>query len=191
MTRILAFAGSTRKDSFNRKLIRVAAGAATGAGAEVTLVELSEFEMPLFNQDLESQQGMPETARRLKQMFIEHDGLLIAAPEYNSSITPLMKNTLDWVSRSEKQGEPPLAAYRGKVAAIMSASPGALGGLRGLVVLRMLLSNLGVMVLPEQHAVPGAMNAFNEDGSLVDENMDSAVTAICSKLVSVLERLNR
>lgn len=191
MIKILAFAGSTRNGSFNKKLIRVAADAATGAGAEVTLVDLADFEMPLFNEDLAKERGMPESASKLKQIFIEHDGLLIAAPEYNSSITPLMINTINWVSRREGAEEPWKVAYKDKVAAIMSASPGALGGLRGLVVLRMLLSNLGVLVLPEQQAVPGAMNAFNKDGSLVDENLNSAVTGICSKLVSVVECLKR
>ena len=150
MVKILAFAGSTRQESFNRKLIRIAAQGAENAGAAVTLVELADYPMPLFNQDLEASEGMPQTAHDLKQLFIEHDGLLIASPEYNSAFSPLMKNTLDWVSRVERDGEPLYAAYRDKVAAILSASPGGLGGIRGLVFLRMLLGNLGITVLPEQ-----------------------------------------
>lgn len=189
MVRILAFAGSTRKDSFNRKLIRIAAQGAERAGADVTLVELADYPMPLFNQDLEVSQGMPKAARDLKQLFIEHDGLLIASPEYNSAFTPLMKNTLDWVSRRETDAEPPLPAYQGKVAAIMSASPGRLGGIRGLVFLRMLLGNLGVLVLPGQQAIPEAMQAFKEDGSLMDNLQQEAVLNLGGELARTLEKL--
>jgi len=189
MPKILAFAGSTRKESFNRKLIRIAAQGARNAGAEVTLVELADYPMPLFNQDLEADEGMPETAHDLKRLFIAHDGLLIASPEYNSAFTPLMKNTLDWVSRTETADEPPLAAYQGKVAAIMAASPGRLGGIRCLVFLRMLLGNLGILVLPDQQAIPQAAQAFREDGSLIDDLQQEAVLNLGVKLVRTLEKL--
>ena len=191
MARILAFAGSTREGSFNRKLIRIAARGAKNAGADVTLVELVDYPMPLFNQDLEVNEGMPKAAHELKQLFIEHDGLLIASPEYNSAFTPLMKNTLDWVSRRETDDEPPLAAYQGKVAAIMSASPGRLGGIRGLVFLRMLLANLGIVVLPEQQAIPQAMQAFNEDGSLIDSLQQEAVLNLGINLSNMLAKLKQ
>src|SRR5215510_12287566 len=111
MPRILAFAGSLRRDSFNKKLVPIAARGAREAGAEVTLIDLKDFPLPLFDQDLEAERGMP----KLKQLFIDHDGLLIAAPEYNSSITPVLKNAIDWVSRPAP-GEPSLVAFRGKVA---------------------------------------------------------------------------
>ena len=189
MPRILAFAGSTRKDSFNGKLVRIAANAARNAGGEVTLVDLAEYDMPLFNQDLEAEHGLPENARKLKKLFLEHDGLLIAAPEYNSSITPLMKNTLDWVSRKESGGEAPGAAYKDKVAALLSASPGALGGLRGLVVMRMLLTTLGVHILPDQQAVGGAATAFTADGALADPAMQANVERIAAKLVTTTAKL--
>ena len=189
MPKILAFAGSTRKESFNRKLIRIAVQGARNTGADVTLVELADYPMPLFNQDLEADEGMPEKAHDLKQLFIEHDGLLIASPEYNSAFTPLMKNTLDWVSRTEMNGEPLYAAYQGKVAAIMSASPGGLGGMRGLVFLRMLLGNLGITVLPEQQTIPKAMQAFREDGSLIDDLQQEAVLNLGIKLARTLEKL--
>lgn len=191
MAKILTFAGSARKDSFNKKLARVAAEAVKKTGAEVTFIDLADYDMPLYNGDLESGQGLPAAAKQLKQIFIEHDGLLIAAPEYNSSITPLMKNTLDWVSRRESEDEPGLAAYQGKVAALLSTSPGGLGGMRGLVVMRMLLSNLGVLVLPEQQAIPGAMNAFNTDGSLVDATIQTNIENIVDKLVMTIDNLNR
>ena len=121
MPRILAFAGSLRRDSFNKKLVPIAAKGAREAGAEVTLIALKDFPLPLFDQDLEAEQGMPQNGKKLKQLFIDHDGLLIAAPEYNSSITAVLKNAIDWVSRPAP-GEPSLVAFRGKVA-----------GLRGLV----------------------------------------------------------
>ena len=127
--RILAFAGSARTDSYNHRLLLVAAEGAQAAGADVTVLNLKTYPLPLFDEDLEREDGTPENATQLKQLFLDHDGLLIASPEYNSSITPLLKNVIDWVSRSA-EGEAPLAAYRGKVAALMAASPGGLGGLR-------------------------------------------------------------
>ncbi len=126
---------------------------AQSAGAEVTVVDLRDFPMPLFDEDLERDKGMPEAGGRLKKLLIEHDGFLISAPEYNSSITGVLKNSIDWASRSAP-GERALAAFQGKFAALMSASPGALGGLRGLVHLRSILGNIGVFLLPDQIAVP-------------------------------------
>ncbi len=122
--KILAFAGSARQESYNKKLVRIAAQAATGAGGEVTLIDLKDYPLPLFNEDLEAEQGAPENATKLKQLFFEHQGLLISCPEYNSSITPLLKNTIDWVSR-RADGESPLQAFKGKLLALMSASPRA------------------------------------------------------------------
>lgn len=192
MTRpkILAFAGSARRDSLNKKLVRIAAAAATEAGADVTVIDLKEFPLPLFDQDLEQAEGMPAHAARLKQLFIEHDGLLIAAPEYNSSITPLLKNAIDWVSRATGE-EPPLVAFRGKAAALMSASPGRLGGLRGLVHVRSILGNIGVLVLPDQVAVAKANEAFDRDGQLGDERQQSQVRKLGTELVSVIARLKK
>src|SRR5580692_8631770 len=113
--RILAFAASTRRESFNKKLITVAAQGARKAGAEVTLIDLKDFPLPLYDQDLEAEQGMPENGKKLKKLFIDHDGLLIASPEYNSSLPAVLKNAIDWVSRPAP-GEPSLAAFKGKVA---------------------------------------------------------------------------
>src|SRR5262249_59967372 len=147
--RILAFAGSLRRDSFNKKLVPIAAKGARDAGAEVTRIDLKDFPLPLFDQDLEAEQGMPENGKKLKQLFIDHDGLLLACPEYNSSITAVLKNAIDWVSRPAP-GEPPLVAFRGKGVTLMSASPGALGGLRGLVHVRSILGNIGVIAALEE-----------------------------------------
>ncbi len=184
--KILAFAGSARKDSFNKKLVRIAAAGATTAGGEVTLIDLKEFPMPLFDQDLEQESGVPEHAVRLKQLFVEHDGLLISAPEYNSSITALLKNSIDWVSRPGPAGdEPPLVAFRGKTAALLSASPGGLGGLRGLVHVRSILANIGVLVLPDQVAISKAFEAFADDGQLIDERKQTQVEKLGAELVRV------
>jgi NAD(P)H-dependent FMN reductase len=185
MPRILTFAGSLRRESFNKKLVPIAAKGARDAGAEVTLIDLKEFPLPVFDQDLEAEQGMPENGRKLKQLFIDHDGLLLACPEYNSSITAVLKNTIDWVSRPAP-AEPSLVAFRGKVATLMSASPGALGGLRGLVHVRSILGNIGVIVLPDQIAVARANEAIKPDGSLVDPKQQAGIEGLGSKLASFL-----
>ena len=151
--KILAFAGSTRSGSFNKKLIRLAADDARAAGAEVTLIDLRDFPMPLFDGDLEEKEGLPENAKKLKSLMRANDGFLISSPEYNSSVSGVLKNAIDWASREETDDEPPLVCFRGKVAALLSASPGGLGGLRGLVILRSILGNIGVIVLPDQLAV--------------------------------------
>lgn len=186
--KILAFAGSTRTASYNKLLVRFAAAAAGAAGAEVTLLDLRDYPLPLFDGDLEEQQGLPENARKLKALFRAHDALLIASPEYNSSITAVLKNTLDWVSRAESDDEPALVAYRGKAAALLSASPGALGGLRGLVHLRAILGNIGVIVLPDQVAVPKAHEAFDDQGALKDERSGKQVTRLAQGLVAFLQK---
>ena len=191
MAKILVFAGSARKDSINKKLAASAAEMAQAAGADVTLIDLADYVMPLFDQDLEQAEGMPANARAFKQLMIESDGFIIASPEYNSAFSPLLKNVIDWASRSENSEEAPLAAYQGKVAAIIAASPGGLGGMRGLVFLRMLLANLGVLVIPQQHAIGGAFSAFDESGALVDEKARGATQRVVDSLVSVIDGLKK
>jgi chromate reductase, NAD(P)H dehydrogenase (quinone) len=186
--RILAFAGSARKASFNNQLVQIAAEGARTAGAEVTVLNLRDYPLPVFDQDLEEEHGTPENATRLKELFFNHDGLLISCPEYNSSITPLLKNTIDWVSRSA-EGEIPLQAYRGKVAALMAASPGGLGGLRGLVHVRAILSNIGVIVLPDQVAVPKAYEAFDDNGKFKDEKQQTRVAGLGESVAQMLTKL--
>lgn len=190
MSKILAFAGSSRKQSYNKKLVKIAATGAESAGATVTIIDLADYSMPIFNQDLELEQGMPEKAREFKNLLIEHHGFLIASPEYNSAFSPLLKNVIDWASRAESADEPPLVAFRGKVAAIMAASPSGLGGIRGLVFLRMLLSNIGVIVMPEQQAIAKAFKAFNNKGSLVDEKQNQAIENLGLKLTLLAKQLN-
>jgi NAD(P)H-dependent FMN reductase len=169
-------------------LVKLAAEAARLAGAEVTQIDLRDMPMPLYDGDLEKAQGLPPDAKRFKQLMIEHDGLLISAPEYNSSISGVLKNAIDWASRPEPN-EPPLVAFTGKVAALMSASPGALGGLRGLVTVRSILSNINVLVLPHQVAVAKAHEAFEEGGKLKDARQQQAVENAAKGLVVVLRKL--
>ena len=186
--RILAFAGSTRTESFNKKLVRIAVQGARAAGAEVTLVDLRDYPMPLYDGDLEAAQGQPEKAKELKVLFLAHDGLLMSCPEYNSSITGVLKNTIDWLSRPVPN-EAPLAAFTGKVAVLMSASPGALGGLRGLVHVRSILGNIGVIVLPEQIAVSRAGEAFDDKGQLKDTKQQTAIGGLGARLAAFLQKV--
>ena len=189
MPKLLVFAGSTRQSSFNRKLAAVAAEMCREAGAEVTHLELAEYPLPLFSQVLESEEGTPENATRLKRLFAEHDGLVISCPEYNSSITPLLKNTIDWLSR-RAEGEAPLVAYSGKTATLLSASPGALGGLRGLVHVRAILGSIGVIVMPGQVAVSRAFEAFDDNGSLTDEKVALRVRDALGELIEATAALS-
>lgn len=188
--RILALAGSTRRGSFNAQLMRLAASSAAAGGADVTILDLQEYPLPLFHEDDERDHGTPENAKRLKELFIQHRGLLIASPEYNSSITPLLKNTIDWVSR-RADGEPPLVAYKGKVAGLMSASPGTLGGLRGLVHVRSILSNIGVLVVPDQVAVPNAHQAFDDHGRLKDDALQKRVATLAHEVVELTRQVQQ
>lgn len=187
--RILALAGSTRKASFNKKLVAVAAKAAEAAGAEVTVVDLAEFPLPVFDQDYEAEHGMPENAVKLKQLFLDHNGLLIASPEYNSSLSSVLKNAIDWVSR-RAEGEPMKAAFLGKVAAIMAASPGGLGGIRGLVHLRSILQDIGILVMPDQITLSEAHAAFTDNGLLNNERKQESVNALAKNLVATVQKLN-
>lgn len=186
--KILAFAGSTRTESYNKKLIRIAVDAAKSTGAEVTLIDLRDYPLPLFDGDLEDSEGLPENAKKLKVLFNSHDALLISAPEYNSSITGVLKNTLDWVSREATDDEPPLRDFKGKVATLLSASPGALGGMRGLVHLRAMLGNIGVIVLPEQVSLPKAHEAFDDAGKLNEERPNKQITGAVSGLTAFLHK---
>lgn len=187
--KILAFAGSAREASFNKKFVKVAAESAKKSGAQVTVIDLRDFPMPLVDQDLETQSGLPANAQKIKDLMASHDAFLISAPEYNSSITPLLKNTLDWASRPSGKTETPMIAYKGKVAALLSASPGALGGLRGLPVVRAVLQNNGVLVLSQQQALSKAHEAFDAAGNLVDPKQQEGVQKLVDELIRVTKKL--
>lgn len=181
--RILAFAGSARRGSFNRKFLAVAADAARASGCEVTVIDLNEFELPLYHGDLEDKEGLPPNAARLISLITSHQGLLVASPEYNSMITPLLKNTLDWCSRSDDN------PFEGKVAAVVSASPGALGAVRSLVMAQALLLKLGCIVVPGQCHLPNASKAFDGAGKLVEERNLKAVQALASGLFQLASKI--
>ncbi len=187
--KILAFAGSAREGSFNKKLVKIAVAGAKKAGAKVTLIDLKDYPMPLMDQDLETKEGMPPNAQKVKELMIAHDGFLIASPEYNSSITPLLKNTIDWASRKNSPSEAPLLAYKGKVAALLSASPGNLGGLRSLATVRAILENIGVLVIPHQRSISQAGQAFDPDGNLKDADQRKEIQEIAKELVTIIEKL--
>ena len=182
--RILVFGGSLRADSYNHKLAVLAAEGAREAGADVTLISLRDFQLPIFDEDLEKAEGMPDAARRLKALFTENDGLIIASPEYNSTVTAVLKNAIDWVSRTTSPDEKPLSALSGKSAAILAASPGGYGGSRGLDQLRPTLENIGISVLPGQVTLPRAHEAFDEDGKLTDVQVVASIKALGASLVS-------
>lgn len=186
--RILAFAASTRTASFNRRILPIAVSGAEAAGVACTVVDLRDHPLPIYDADLERDQGQPEAAQRLRDLFASHEGLLIASPEYNGFVSPLLKNTLDWVSRSP-EARPDLAPFQGKVAAIMAASPGPLGGIRGLALLRQLLSNLGVTTLAAQVAIREAHGRFDERGELRDEALRKWVESLGTALAGWLRRL--
>ncbi len=181
--RILAFAGSTRVHSFNKKLVAAAANGAENAGAQVTLIDLRDYPLPLFDQDLEAAEGLPENARALRELFLSHNALLIACPEYNGTLPAVLKNTIDWVSRRQ-EGEPPLACFKNKVALLLSTSTGALGGLRVLRHLQTVLMGMQVVVLPEQKAIPKAAEVFNEEG-IGDEKIRAEVERLGARLAEV------
>ena len=189
--KLLIFAGSTRAQSYNRQLARVAAGLARQAGAEVTLLELSSLDIPLYNADLEAR-GTPPDVIRLKQVLFDHPGWIICSPEYNGSYTALLKNTLDWAS-SPVKGDPDWSqgtkAFSGKVVGLLSASPGALGGLRSLAHLTPMLLNLQCWVTPQQFALGQAASAFDAEGQLQLERQRDGVASVVKQVLWATERL--
>jgi NAD(P)H-dependent FMN reductase len=189
---LIALSGSTRAGSHNRALLKVAAAAAAQAGANVSFVELRDLGLPLYDADLEAEQGLPAGLIAFKAACVAADGYLIAAPEYNGSLSAVLKNTIDWLSRPGPQpGETPftLAAFRGKIAGVMSASPGAWGGVRGLMHLREILAGMGVLVAAEQFALPGAHAAFKDDGQLDNPVFQTTVEGIGARAVQLARAL--
>lgn len=168
--KVLAFAGSTRTDSVNKKLIREAAQIATKQGAQVTLIDLRDYPIPFYDGDLETAVGMPPKAQEIRQLMLQHDVFLIATPEYNGSLPAVLKNVLDWVSRNG-QGAPSKEAFQGKRIALMSASPGSLGGARAVNHLKIILQESGASIVNTTLSVPDAYKAFDSEGHLKDPKM--------------------
>lgn len=181
--RLLFFAGSSRKDSLNKKLAMCAAAIADEKGIAATFADLGDYPMPIYDGDLESADGIPENAHKLHALMKVHHGILIATPEYNSSISPLLKNTLDWISRIRDEGEGPYEVYRTRVFALCSAAPGQMGGIRGMTDVRKILElGVGALVLPEQLAVGKAGSAFGADGRLKDDAMSVRLAELVLRL---------
>jgi chromate reductase len=183
MVKLLVFAGSNRTGSFNGQLAAEAARTLAGMGADVTRISLKDYPLPLMDEDLQASEGIPDSALKLGRMIAAQDGLFIACPEYNSSITPLLKNMIDWVSRISTLDGRPSKPWRGKVVALGSASNGQFAGIRGLVHVRSVLQNVGTQVVSEQCSISGAAKAFGEDGRLIDDRQARMLEAACRSLV--------
>ncbi len=182
--KILVFSGSIRDGSYNGLLAGTIAKRLALADADVSLISLGDYPMPIYDGDLETSDGVPENARRLKQLMQRHAGIFIASPEYNTSISPLLKNTLDWVSRLSDPGEPS-AAFKNRVFALGAASTGRLGGIRGLMGLRTILEiGLGALVIPEMSTVANAKTAFDEHGDLKDETAAKLADKTVRRLIA-------
>lgn len=182
--RILAFSGSARRDSLNKKLLANVVEATRASGADVTVVDFHDLPLPLYDGDLEEAHGMPDNARKLVDLITQHHGVLIASPEYNSMMTPLLKNALDWCTRAD---ENPLT---GKTAAVVSASPGMLGGIRSMTLARQLLVHLGCHVIPVQCILPQADKAFDAGGKLTSARAQEAARKVATALVDVTRKLH-
>ncbi len=191
LPKLLIFAGSTRAASFNRKLATIAAQMATDAGAQVTHLELADFSIPLYNADLEAQ-GTPADVMRLKQTMFDHPAWIVVSPEYNGSYTALLKNTIDWASspvKTNPQWSEGSKSFRGKVVGMLSASPGAFGGVRAQQHLAPLLLNLQCWVAPEAFALGRAGDAFDASGALVQEAARKSVQAVVDQVLWAAARL--
>jgi chromate reductase, NAD(P)H dehydrogenase (quinone) len=186
--KVLVFAGSTRKGSFNKKLAKIATEAARAAGAEVTHMDLRDLPMPLYDGDLEATEGLPPNGRKFKDLLLAHDAFLIASPEYNSSISGVLKNAIDWASRPVP-GEKPLECFTGKIVGLCSASPGGVGGMRGLFAVRGILTHIGSIVLPAQVTVSHADQAFDEQGRLKDPNIKASIDRLAAEVIKVASKL--
>jgi NAD(P)H-dependent FMN reductase len=188
--KILVFSGSVRTGSFNARLAALAVKEFLIADADVTRLSLLDYPMPLYDGDLEARSGPPETALKLKRLMMLHRGVFITSPEYNASIAPLLKNTLDWVSRVREEGEQPLGAYRNRVFALGAASNGTYGGMRSLIALRQVLElGCGAMVLPEQVVVREAAKAFDDNDDLVDHRTTALLKSVVRHLIDMTRQM--
>lgn len=189
--KILVFAGSIRAGSFNARLAALAAKELALLGAEVTRISLEDYSLPIYDGDDEAKSGLPANAKSLKAMMAAHQGVFIASPEYNASVTPLLKNTIDWISRVRERGEPPLAVFKQRVFALGGASDSPYGALRSLMALRQILElGCGALVLPEQITVFHASEAFDEMDSLKDERAAATLKRVALRLIEAAREMS-
>lgn len=186
--KIVAFAGSTRQNSFNKKLARIASNLCSEAGLHTTYIDLKFYPLPLYDGDLEEEIIAPEHALKLRQILQSNDGFIIACPEYNSSISGVLKNMIDWCSRPHLNEEP-LACFKNKIIALLSASPGRLGGLRGLADTRKILSSLGSLVIPEQFALAEAHERLSLDGYLEKDSDHAEIQKVVNSFIHHVTKL--
>ena len=187
--KIFAFAGSTRKDSVNKRLAKIAILAADKAGAETTFIDLHDYNMPLYSEDLLAEHGMPDGVIAFKEMLKNHNGFLISSPEYNGSLTGTLKNAIDWAT-IKADGEERMACWNGKIAGLLSASPGGLGGIRGLHHLRTILAGIGTFVLPNHLAVGNSTTNLQNDEQITDEKLQQQVENLSIEMVRVIRGLH-
>ena len=188
--KILVFPGSTRAGSHNVRLAALAVKELTLLDADVTRISLADYELPIYEAELEAKAGPPTNAYKLKQMIMAHRGVFIASPEYSASVTPLLKNAIDWVSRVRERGDPTYAAFKGRVFAISSASPDRAGGLRSLMALRQILElGCGALVIPEQVAIQQADHAFDAMDNIIDTGTANLLRAQLARLVEMARLL--
>ncbi len=187
--KLLAFAGSTRAGSLNQALLDLAVAEARARGAEVTEIRLKDFDLPLYDGDLEAS-AFPGAARELKSLFRSHQGFLIASPEYNGSVSGVLKNAIDWASRpTDGEALTALSAFRGKVAGLMAASISPFGGLRGITHMRQILATIQTLVATEQVLVPFAHGAFEEGGALKEQLPAQLLGGLAARVIDLAERL--
>lgn len=185
--RILVFAGSIRNGAYSGKTADVAMKELAEQGAEVTRISLGDYPLPIMDQDLEKEKGVPENAYKLGRLIAANDGMLICSPEYNASVPPLLKNAIDWVSRIRKDAGRPFKPFEGKVAGLCSSSDGAFAGARGLYHLRAVLMHCQVEIITPQCSIARASGAFDEDGELKEEHSKKSMATVCRTLI---ERAN-
>jgi len=190
LPKILVFAGSIRTGSYNARLAALATKELALAGADATRISLEDYPLPLYDGNLEAQSGPPENAVKLKRLMGMNQGVFIASPEYNASITPLLKNTIDWISRVRERGEAPLAVFQNRVFALGGASDGAYGAMRSLLALRQVLElGCGALVIPEQVAVMRASEAFDDMDHLKEERSANALKRVLQRLTEMAREL--
>jgi NAD(P)H-dependent FMN reductase len=190
MPKILVFAGSIRTGSLNARLAALATKLLTLADVDVTHISLADYPLPIYDADLDARSGQPDSAVKLKHLIAAHHGIFIASPEYSASVSPLLKNAIDWVSRVRERGDPTFAAFKGRAFAIASASPGAAGGLPGLLALRQILEvGCGALVIPEQVAIQRADQAFDEMDKIIDPRAANLFHAELTRLVEMARLL--
>ncbi len=189
--KILIIPGSLRTGSHNVRLAALAAKELTLAEGDVTRISLEDYPLPLFDADLAASSGMPASAPRLKHMIMAHRGVFITSPEYSASVTPLLKNAIDWVSRVREGSEPTYAAFKNRVFALGSATASSSGGVRSMMALRQILElGCGALVIPEQVSVPRAEQVFDDMDNLKDETAAAAMKAMAQRLVELASAMH-